>query len=80
MCVMLQGENAKTSLDNSDLPLDPRPQIVTSIFTNYKTQQISKKLGFTVLKSMSYDDLLHKNISVLGCENGKLTYECKKLE
>ncbi|XP_066155729.1 uncharacterized protein [Euwallacea fornicatus] len=80
--LLFKGENVKTSLDENDLPLEPRPQVVTSLFTTFKTQNIGKKLNFEVQKLISYDELFYKNKSyrsILGNETEGITCECRRL-
>lgn len=48
----------KTSLDNIELPLEPRPEIVTVVFTTIKSQKIGQKLNFETQKIFSYQDLV----------------------
>lgn len=60
---LLQGENVKVSLDGSELPLEPRPKVVSAIFTSFKTQRLGQKLGFTKTAEISYEKFIFKGKS-----------------
>ncbi|XP_066262506.1 uncharacterized protein [Euwallacea similis] len=81
--LLFKGENVKTSLDENELPLEPRPQVVTSLFTTFKSQSIGRKLNFEVQQLITYDELFYKGKSyrsILGNETEGITCECKQLK
>ncbi|KAL1497084.1 hypothetical protein ABEB36_008101 [Hypothenemus hampei] len=80
---LFKGENVKTSLDGTELPLEPRPQVMTSLFTTVKTQKIGKKLNFDILATVSYKSLFYEGksyASIIGNETELISIECKRLE
>ncbi|CAG9768027.1 unnamed protein product [Ceutorhynchus assimilis] len=81
--LLSKGENVKTPLDNTPLPLEPKPQIVTVLWTTFKSQRIGRKLNFNHLKTVSYEDLYYNGKSYasnLGNETKFCIFECKKLQ
>lgn len=80
---LYKGNNAKTPLDDSPLPLEPRPQIVISLFSTFKTQKMGRKLNFDILEQVNYADIHHNGKTYAGAiadESKSYTIECKKLE
>lgn len=81
--LLYKGQNVKISLEESSLPLEPIPQIVTSILTTFKTQQITKRLGFDLIKKIYFKDVYFNGRSygsLLRDDNLYFTLECKKIE
>lgn len=70
-------------MDNTELPLDPRPQVVTAVFTTFISQKIGRKLNFDILKTIHCKDLYYNGrsyASILENETKMFTVECKQLE
>ncbi|XP_050306851.1 uncharacterized protein LOC126743687 [Anthonomus grandis grandis] len=80
---LYKGENVKTSLTDTPLPLQPVPQIVTVFFTTYKSQGIGRKLNMDILEKVSCDELFFRGksyASILGNETEYFTIECQSLK
>ena len=81
--LLFNGQNVKTSLDGKALRLEPRPQIVTAIFTGLESKRIGRRLNFDILKTISYENLYYNGrsyASFIGKENTYCTLECKNLQ
>lgn len=66
---LLCGENIKTSLTNEELPLEPRPKLVSAIFTAINSQKIGQRLGFRCAVELSYKNFFFNGksfASILG--------------
>lgn len=73
----------KIPLDNTELQLDPKPEVVTAIFTTIKSQKIGQKLNFETQKMFSYHDLVLKGQPYSTfIEDGSevVTFSFRKLE
>ncbi|KAF7285016.1 hypothetical protein GWI33_012331 [Rhynchophorus ferrugineus] len=80
--LLFKGDNVKTPIEDKQLSLEPRPQIVTSVLTSFKTQRICRRLQFDIVKVIMCRDIFYNGqsyASLLGDADLKFTLECKKL-
>ncbi|XP_050307662.1 uncharacterized protein LOC126744315 [Anthonomus grandis grandis] len=79
---LLKGEDIRTPLGEDGVnQLGPKPQIVTGLFTTFKTQQIGRRLNFDIMKTIECKALYYNGNSfanILG-ENVLFTLEAKRL-
>lgn len=77
-----KGQNVKRSLDGTELPLEPVPQIVAALFTSFISQKIGRKLNFTIAVTESYDNFYHEGVpfsKVIGPKTPNFTLEYKEI-
>ncbi|XP_063914511.1 uncharacterized protein LOC135130957 [Zophobas morio] len=79
---LAKGVNARKSLDGTELPLGPRPKIISAIFATIATQKIGRRLGFEVVAEKFYNEMDFQGTKfsdVITNGSTKLTLEYKKL-
>ena len=78
---LAKGVNVRKSLDGTELPLGPRPKVISAMFATIATQKIGRHLGFEMVAEKFYEMEFQgtKFSDVITNGSTKITLEYKRL-
>nr|XP_023018292.1 uncharacterized protein LOC111507238 [Leptinotarsa decemlineata] len=79
---LAKGNNVKTSVNGEELKLEPKPEVVTAIFTSPYSQKIGRALTWERAFTLSYEEFSHEGktfSSILGGDQKYMTCEFKRI-
>ncbi|KAJ3657145.1 hypothetical protein Zmor_016170 [Zophobas morio] len=79
---LAKGVNVRKSLDGTELPLGPRPKVISAMFATIATQKIGRHLGFEMVAEKFYNEMEFQGTKfsdVITNGSTKITLEYKRL-